>query len=268
MMGYSLLVSPIRWRERWRFREIMTFVPRCSDEVASLPAEGALELVPDFADVLGVSPAEPRVAPLGQPVGSDPNSPRSWASCRRCRAAFPGLPAGCSPWRAVGATRSASKCWRRGRPFWVCVARPWTESVRTPSSSALETIWVSVWRKTASGGGALNAQFRQAAAWQIAAGISWRRRHVPTGVNVKGKTSRLVDDGHRQPGNVMVFSPAERRRAHRRAAEVARVLGGQAAPRRGAMSAEVSRPPLRSPLAAATSRGRRWSAGWPLPGSR
>lgn len=88
---------------------------------------------------------------------------------------------------------------------------------------------------------ALNTQCRQAAAWQLAAGTSWRRRHVPTDVNVVDKTSRLVDNGLLQPGDVMVLSPAERRRAHRRAAEVAMVLDGLAAPRRCAPSVEATR---------------------------
>lgn len=84
MMGYSLLVTPIagrdcfqlaRWRERWRFRELLTFVARRPGSVAAIPASGSFELVPSIADAVAVKPAESPGAPLGRAVGSRPLPP-------------------------------------------------------------------------------------------------------------------------------------------------------------------------------------------------
>ena len=49
----------------------------------------------------------------------------------------------------------------------------------------------------------LNAQVRRAAALQIGTGMIWRRRHVPTDLNVTDADSRLADDGLLQPGEVL-----------------------------------------------------------------
>ena len=70
----------------------------------------------------------------------------------------------------------------------------------------------------------LNACCRQSFAWQLAAGVDWRRRYVPTDKNISDSDSRLADRGALEAGEVMIPAAAAHARAHKRAGEVQRVL--------------------------------------------
>eukprot|EP00959_Pyramimonas_sp_CCMP1952_P072944 1524269-Pyramimonas_sp.AAC.1 len=71
---------------------------------------------------------------------------------------------------------------------------------------------------------ALNSCCREAAAWQVAAGVDWRRRCVDTDRNPSDKDSRLGDRGKLAPGDTFTLHGPARQRARRRADAVSNLL--------------------------------------------
>ena len=74
MKGYALHEAPIhfseavrtsRWKERWRFRQVMGIEARCATDIPAEAAGGGFELLPAVAEALGAPrrPAEDAAHP-------------------------------------------------------------------------------------------------------------------------------------------------------------------------------------------------------------
>ncbi|CAK0887264.1 unnamed protein product, partial [Prorocentrum cordatum] len=222
--GLAEVFDVAQWKERWRFREVMEHVDRESRDVPAAAAIGP-DTGQDWATVMvGAVREDTRVPSAAVAAPSRLGAP--YRHFERVEGTVPPLPG-----RLTHAGRWSlvvAGCWRRREAIHLLEARAALLGLRRAAGSAggqdavVVSLGDSLSELLAQERGracnyALNSCCREAAAWQVAAGVDWRRRNVDADRNPSDKDSRLGDRGKLAPGDTFTLHGPARQRAQRRA---------------------------------------------------
>ncbi|CAK0843206.1 unnamed protein product, partial [Prorocentrum cordatum] len=240
--GYALHEAPAaprevaglaRWKERWRFREVLQ--PggvSAGGEAPSEPAAGWAGIGSAWADGM-LGPAAPDQRPAAADLMCVERQPRVMSFSKTGIPAVPQTVTHPGRWRLVVAGAWSGSSTRL--PIHILECRTSLMGLRRAAvcRAAEDSIVVSLGdnmadvlateRGRASDFG-LNALCRQSCAWQWAAGVDWRRRHVESARRVSDFDSRRANRGELMPGETFVPSGPQRQRARQRCAAVASLL--------------------------------------------
>ena len=239
--GYALHESPAapaevaglgRWKERWRFREVLHPGGGVCGEPPSEPAQPRVGPGSAWADQL-LGPPQPDQRPPAAALGRVERQARDFVFVKTGIPSVSQLITHPGRWRLILAGAWAGHS--TSLPIHILECRTSLMGLRRAAvtRAAEDTVVVSLGdnmgdvlsteRGRASDFG-LNALCRQACSWQWAAGIDWRRRHVESARCVSDHDSRRANRGELLPGECFVPGGAQRQRARQRCAAVAGML--------------------------------------------